>query len=266
MSKMIQIIETEVTNEDGTVTKTRETLQEGDIVAQEGRRFQVVKNALGSLYRKSIDPMGQVGVAPPQTPEQFQAASEKFAETQLGQHAASESLMGTLAKLAIQPELEHVQMHVSSIQPLYKDLLTPTAQKALSRKVSSVIENRDEERAEGFVRVVDTTAFLAVRIENRKYREQAIEKLLEAVNYVAARGYVTGRLVELSSIPILPRFEGADESFADMCKRLATPPERYDEVVFIFPMLHRQGHEELKVLYPKLYLLEGQVPAESFEP
>jgi hypothetical protein len=63
----------------------RVTLVEGEIIEENGRRYQVVANGVGTLFRKDIT--GQVvppNRIPPMSPQQMSVMSQQLAEQQLG--------------------------------------------------------------------------------------------------------------------------------------------------------------------------------------
>jgi hypothetical protein len=156
---------------------------------------------------------------------------------------------------------------VDNIYPIFKNYFNADAQKAFSIKAHGLIHQRDvviitpglgnllkklglkscENYGEGLRRrEIDMVQFCGSR-SDRANVYKSVEKVIAAINDLAARGYITASLMELGVLPL-----------AAMDK-----PES-DYVVLSYVALTQAGTAYMLQNMPKMFANEGQVP-ERFE-
>jgi hypothetical protein len=219
---------------DGTehISRRIEKLTEGQEVDGPGGKYIVRRNELGYLYLSSITQ--QVGY-------KADMSVEEFTKTMLDSLDVEALARGTefmnlvRAASSVRPEdFERRRVKAKAIveiQPLFAHLFTDKAKQALSKRLTTVFDQRDEptDKLGEYVRVVWQVQYATVNITDQTKRYEAIKAIIDAINDLAEMDMLGGCFAPLSSV-----VNGKLDSNLSLWDMLKADKIEYSEVVFLF--------------------------------
>lgn len=249
-----QVIATEALTPEGKITSRVEMLREGEIIEQEGRCYRVVKNDLGTLYKKSIQALGQVGHAEPVSVAQFQEQLLQQIQNAFPKGDAGGGFLGVFREAKALPTFSGIKgLQPQEIQPLFENLFTETARQAIKHvKLTGPFTEMIDGQEQAVLPM-----YASVRIKNQEDRQYEIARLITAINAEAEIGAIRGVQAPLSSV-VVPVQKHTGGNFIE---RLAAPIERFDEIVFIFPWVLVSFMERIKASH-EVFRKEDELPPE----
>lgn len=250
---IFQVISNSERNENGETVTKLELLREGETITEAGRRYVIAKNKKGLLYKKSIDPLGQIGVIKPVTVAEFQDQMLKQIDEAFPLGDGGAGFLAVFNEAKNRPKFEKSTDPVMEIQPLFNSLFSEKALEAMKfhRKgqISCVksIDGKDQTLM---------VVYASIRIESQHLRNEKIAELIAEINRIADIGFMHGCQVPLTSVlvPVLDPPMGRT-----FIEKYVVPIIRYEEYVVFFPLVlldqyhtvkgsSKLFHEELDIL------------------
>jgi hypothetical protein len=231
----VQVVEVNEMTPNGEIVRKIQVLREGDVIKLDGHHFRIVKNALGTLYKQSIDPRGQVGNQPAVDPTELVKQYQEATQQALKAHSES---VNDVAEMLVErsrgEEESSSALHVQDISAGFRNRYG----------LGLTLANQIVKPATLFIEGEQTYLILcgSVRVRDQYKRNAAIDHLLGVINDLAERGLVKSILAPLSSMMI-----------------------GRDEVIFYFIHVPGDEHQKIREAHPDLFLPEGEIPTKPFE-
>jgi hypothetical protein len=244
---------------------------------ENGRRYRVVMNDLGTLYRSDCGPLDSRPEI--RKPASYVAQVGLLRNSLIQGIKIAEDLMKFFESELPAPR----PLHVTDISRLYMNSFTEKAREALKPQVASsllqvvvpadhtgsrVPTEEDKEfvaRASSYVdcrRIVLYCQYVSVLVRDQATRDAKIKLVIDLVNALAEEGFVHGCLLPLSTMQFTDSFI-VRKDFAQMAQLAAADLQPAAETVLSYIFVHPGVVDSLKDFEPtfgKVFMKEGEIP------